>query len=113
MKLYRGNCHSHWPALSSGDSEECQESPQNVVIVKLILLPLSGLSCHIVFVIVKEMTPETDRRRDTIRGKANKKQQSKRVYSQDEALKTKEIQRSQDKVISKKLLEGCLQALKI
>lgn len=29
-----------WPSLSCGHSEECQESPEDVIVVKLMSLPL-------------------------------------------------------------------------
>lgn len=34
---------SLWPALSSGDGEECEESPADIVVVKLVSPPLSPL----------------------------------------------------------------------
>lgn len=48
------------PALSGGDGEECEEGPENIVVVKLVLLPLSGLRFHSILVIVQKMTPETE-----------------------------------------------------
>lgn len=49
--------HLHRPALSCGDREERQKGPQNVVIMELVLLPFSWLSCHMILVIVQKMTP--------------------------------------------------------
>lgn len=46
-----------WPALSGGDSEEREESPEDVVVVKLVLLPLSGLSRHIVLIVIQKLAP--------------------------------------------------------
>lgn len=60
LKLEVGERHSHWPALASGDGEEREERPENVVIVEVVLPPLSGLGRHVVLVIVQEMTPAKD-----------------------------------------------------
>lgn len=48
------------PALSGGDGKECEEGPENIVVMKLVLLPLSGLRFHSILVIVQKMTPETE-----------------------------------------------------
>lgn len=53
-------CHSQRPAFPCGDGEEREESPEDVVVVKLILLPLSELSRHIVSVIIQELTSGTE-----------------------------------------------------
>lgn len=52
-------CHTNlrWPPLSCGDSEECQQSPEDIVIVEFIFLPLPGLSLHIVFCIIEILAP--------------------------------------------------------
>lgn len=63
----KGWSHIHWPALSGGDGEERQEGPENIIIVELVLLPFSGLSCHIILVVVQKMTPERDGRRERIK----------------------------------------------
>lgn len=56
-KPVAGGNHSHGPALASGDGKEREERPENVVVVEVVLLPLPGLCCHIVLVIVQKMTP--------------------------------------------------------
>lgn len=60
-----GGEHSHWPALASGDGEEREERPEDVVVVKVVLLPLPGLGCHVILVIVQKVTPEKDRSQES------------------------------------------------
>lgn len=53
----KGSSDLQWPALSGGDSEEREESPEDVVVVKLVLLPLSGLSRHVILIVIQKLTP--------------------------------------------------------
>lgn len=67
-----GGNHSHWPALAGGDGEEREERPENVVVVKVVLLPLPGLGCYIILVIVQKMTPGEVRSQESGQRKGNK-----------------------------------------
>lgn len=46
------------PSLSSGNREESKERPDDVVVVKLMPLPLSSLHLFLVFPVVNIVTPE-------------------------------------------------------
>lgn len=71
-----------WPALSGGDSEERQEGPQHIIIVEIILLPHSGLSLHIVLIVVQKLTPEM-KRADRIKWNYQKKAKEEEVATTD------------------------------
>lgn len=49
--------HSHGPAFSRGHSEERQQSPEDVVIVEVIFLPLPGLGFHLLLLIIQILAP--------------------------------------------------------
>lgn len=49
--------HSHGPPFSCGHREQCQQSPEHVVIVKVVLLPLSWLSFHFLLLIIQVLAP--------------------------------------------------------
>lgn len=49
--------HSLRPALSGGNCEESEQSPDDVVIVKLLSLPVSSLHLLLVLPIVNVVTP--------------------------------------------------------
>lgn len=49
--------HSLRPPLSSGNSEESQQSPNDVVVVKLVSLPVSSLHLFLVLPVVNVVTP--------------------------------------------------------
>lgn len=53
--------YSRWPPFSCGDSEKCQQSPQHVVVMELVFFPFSGLRLHLIFFIVKVLTPRNNR----------------------------------------------------
>lgn len=67
MRWYAGCLYLHWPALSRRHGEERQEGPENVIVVKLVLLPLSGLSFHTITVEVQKLTPERQQSGGTYR----------------------------------------------
>lgn len=47
------------PTLSSGDSEEGEQSPDDIVVVKVVPLPLSSLHLFLVLPVVNVVTPTT------------------------------------------------------
>lgn len=58
------------PSLSSGDSEEGEQSPDDIVVVKVVPLPLSSLHLFLVLPVVNVVTPKTTENRGTSEKKA-------------------------------------------
>lgn len=50
--------HSLRPALPCGDGEERQQSPDNVIVVELVPLPLPPLDLLLVLPVVDVVAPE-------------------------------------------------------
>lgn len=46
-----------WPSLAGGDSEEGEQRPEHIVVVKLILLPLPLLCLHLIVLLVDQVFP--------------------------------------------------------
>lgn len=61
--------HSLRPALPRGDSEERQQSPDDVVVVELVPLPLPSLDLLLVLPVVDVVTPEVTQETRLDRGK--------------------------------------------
>lgn len=63
--------HSLRPSLSSGDCKESEQSPDDVVVVKLVPLPFSSLHLLLVFPVVNVVTPKAqeDRKKGNRDGK--------------------------------------------
>lgn len=57
--------YSHRPTLSCGNGEESEESPQHVVIVKIVLFPFTCLGFHLVSVVIQKLTPDKQRGKGT------------------------------------------------
>lgn len=53
-----GKYNLHRPSFAGGDGEQCKKSPQDVIVVKLVLFPLSRLSCNVIPVIVQKLTSD-------------------------------------------------------
>lgn len=49
-----------WPAFSRGHGEEGQQSPQHVVVMELVLLPLSVPGLHLVLLIQEVLATDTE-----------------------------------------------------
>ena len=49
--------HSLRPALSSGNSEESEQSPDHIVVVKVVSFPVSPLHLLLVLPVVNVVTP--------------------------------------------------------
>lgn len=52
--------HSLWPAFSRGHGEESQQSPQHVVIMELVFLPLSVPCLHLVLLVEEVLAAATE-----------------------------------------------------
>lgn len=52
--------HLLWPAFSRGHSEEGQQSPQHVVVMEFILLPLSVSCLHLILLIEEVLATATE-----------------------------------------------------
>lgn len=68
--------HSLRPSLSSGDRKESEQSPDDVVVVKLVSLPFSSLHLLLVLPVVNVVTPKAqeDRKKGNRDGKRHKGQ---------------------------------------
>lgn len=66
-----GPGYSRWPPFARGDGEEREQSPEHVVVVKLVFFPFPGLRLHLIFFIIEVLTPGKNSFRPNERIKPN------------------------------------------